>query len=38
MEHVFIDILCIDPDSGSDFKLESFLAAPCESFDPHYGK
>jgi len=27
-----------DPDSGSDFKLDQFLAAPCETFDPHYGK
>lgn len=27
-----------DPESGSDFKLENFLAAPCETFDPHYGK
>lgn len=26
-----------DPDSGSDFKLDAFLAAPCETFDPHYG-
>lgn len=27
-----------DPESGSDFKLDKFLSAPCESFDPHYGK
>lgn len=27
-----------DPDSASDFKLDKFLSAPCESFDPHYGK
>lgn len=26
-----------DPDSGSDFKLDAFLASPCETFDPHYG-
>lgn len=26
-----------DPDSGSDFKLDAFMAAPCETFDPHYG-
>ena len=32
-------ILCLpaDPDSGSDFKLDAFNAAPCETFDPHYG-
>lgn len=28
---------CLDPDSGSDFKLENFLSAPSETFDPHYG-
>ena len=27
----------VDPDSGSDFKLDSFTAGPCETFDPHYG-
>ena len=27
----------LDPDSGSDFKLDKFLSAPCETFDPHYG-
>lgn len=27
----------VDPDSGFDFKLDSFHAGPCESFDPHYG-
>jgi len=27
-----------DPESGSDFKLENFLASPSESFDPHYGR
>ena len=32
------DILLPDPDSASDFKLDQFLAAPCETFDPHYGK
>lgn len=26
-----------DPKSGADFKLDQFLAAPCETFDPHYG-
>ena len=26
-----------DPESGSDFKLDSFLAAPCETLDLHYG-
>ena len=25
-----------DPNSGSDFKLDSFNS-PCETFDPHYG-
>ena len=29
---------CVDPGSGSDFKLDAFLAAPCETFDPHYGE
>ena len=27
-----------EPDSASDFKLDAFLAAPCETFDPHYGE
>ena len=26
-----------DPESGFDFKLDSFIAGPCETFDPHYG-
>ncbi|XP_064386721.1 cap-specific mRNA (nucleoside-2'-O-)-methyltransferase 1-like isoform X2 [Halichondria panicea] len=26
-----------DPAGGSDFKLDQFLSAPCETFDPHYG-
>ncbi|XP_019851624.1 PREDICTED: cap-specific mRNA (nucleoside-2'-O-)-methyltransferase 1-like, partial [Amphimedon queenslandica] len=26
-----------EPDSGFDFKLDSFIAGPCETFDPHYG-
>lgn len=32
--HLFVDV---DPDSGSDFKLDNFTAGPCEGFDPHYG-
>lgn len=28
----------LDPVGGSDFKLENFLSASCETFDPHYGK
>ena len=34
-----IDVFyCSDPDDASDFKLDKFLACPCETFDPHYGK
>ena len=28
----------LDPESGSDFKLDSFTAGPCEGFDTHYGE
>ena len=38
MNCVMKDTLFPDPDSASDFKLDQFLAAPCETFDPHYGK
>ena len=27
----------LEPNSGFDFKLDSFIAGPCETFDPHYG-
>eukprot|EP00731_Ephydatia_muelleri_P018469 Em0011g509a len=27
-----------DTPSGSDFKLDAFLVAPCETFEPHYGE
>ena len=27
----------LDTPSGSDFKLDAFLVAPCETFEPHYG-
>ena len=30
-------VIYTDPDDASDFKLDKFLAAPCETFDPHYG-
>ena len=33
-----MDCPFLDPKSGADFKLDQFLAAPCETFDPHYGK
>ena len=29
--------ILLEPDSGFDFKLDSFIAGPCETFDPHYG-
>ena len=35
---IFCVLSCADPKSGSDFKLDNFFAAPCETFDPHYGK
>ncbi len=28
----------LDPESGSDFKLDNFTAGPCEGFDTHYGE
>ena len=31
-------LLFLDTPSGSDFKLDAFLVAPCETFEPHYGK
>ena len=27
-----------DPNDASDFQLDKFLAGPCETFDPFYGK
>ena len=36
--NVSMDCPFLDPKSGADFKLDQFLAAPCETFDPHYGK
>ena len=32
-----LNLFFSDTPSGSDFKLDAFLVAPCETFEPHYG-
>ena len=36
--HNCISLIFLDPESGFDFKLDSFHAGPSETFDPHYGQ